>query len=89
MNANYRIIKLGKRYFPQSRFQHIVTVGNGDIQPIHDWVYFKDTHGDDQRFNTYEEALNACIEDEKTEKIDEIIEIEINHGNVIKEQKIR
>ena len=91
MNANYRIIKLGKKYFPQTRFRHVVNVGigKGDIQPIHDWIYFKDPRGDDMWFNTYEEALNACIEDEKTEKIDEITEIEINHGKVIKDKKIR
>ena len=89
MEANYRIVKLGKRYFPQSRFQHVVTIGKGDIQPIHNWIYFKDMYGDDQWFNTYEEALNACIEDEKTEKIDEITEIKINHGKVVEEQKIR
>lgn len=89
MNANYRIVKLGKKYFPQTRFQHVVTVGKGDIKPIHDWIYFKDPHGDDMWFNTCEEALNACIEDEKTEKFDEIIEIEINHGKVIENKKIR
>ena len=89
MNANYRIIKLGKKYFPQTRFQHIVAVGKGDIQPIHDWIYFKYPRGDDMWFNTYEEALIACIEDEKTEKIDEITEIEINHGKVIEDKKIR
>lgn len=89
MKANYRIVKLGKKYFPQTRFQHVVTIRNGNIQAIHDWVYFKDLHGDDQWFNTYEEALNACIEDEKTEKIDEITEVEINHGKVVEEQKIR
>jgi hypothetical protein len=89
MNANYRIVKIRKKYFPQTRFQHVVTVGNGDIQPIHSWIYFKDPRGDDMWFNTYEEALNACIEDEKTEKIDEITEIEINHGKVIEDKKIR
>jgi len=88
MQANYRIIKIGKKYFPQSRFQHVVTVGKVDIQPIHDWIYFKDAHGDDQWFNTYEEALNACIEDEKTEVFDEITEVTINHGKVIEEQKV-
>jgi hypothetical protein len=89
MNANYRIVKIRKKYFPQTRFQHVVTVGNGDIRPIHSWIYFKDPRGDDMWFNTYEEALNACIEDEKTEKIDEITEIEINHGKVIEDKKIR
>ena len=87
MQSNYRIIKVGKKYFPQVRFQHVVTVGKGNIQPIHDWVYFKDPHGDDQWFNTYEDALNICIEDEETEVFDEITEIEIRHGKVIKEQK--
>ena len=88
MKANYRIIRIGKKYFPQIRFQHVVTL-NGDIQPIHDWIYFKDPHGDDQWFNTYEDALNACIEADKIEPIDEITEIEINHGKVVEEQKIR
>jgi len=88
MKANYRIIRIGKKYFPQTRFQHVVTMGKGDIQPIHDYVYFKDPHGDDQWFDTYEEAINACIDDEKTEKIDEITEIEINHGKVMDIQKI-
>ena len=88
MNANYRIIRIGKKYFPQTRFQHVVTIGNGNIKPIHDWVYFKDPHGDDKWFNTYEDALNACIDADKTEKIDEITEIEINHGKVVEEQKI-
>ena len=89
MKANYRIIRIGKKYFPQKYFQHVVTVGKSDIQPIHDWVYFKDILGDDKWFNTYESALNACIDDEKTEKIDEVTEIEINHGKVVEEQKIR
>ena len=89
MEANYRIIRIGKKYFPQSRCQHVVTVGKGDIQPIHDWVYFKNTNGDDRWFETYEDALNACIEDEKTEVFDEITEVEINHGKVVEEQKIR
>ncbi len=88
MNANYRIVKLGNKYFPQSRFQHVVTV-KADIQPIHDWIYFKDSRGDDLWFNTYEDALKACVEADKTEKIDEIIEIEINHGKVIETKKIR
>ena len=88
MKANYRIIKIGKKYFPQSRFQHVVTTEKGDIQPIHDWIYFKNVHGEDQWFNTYEDALDACIEDEDTEVFDEISEIEINHGKVVKEQKI-
>ena len=88
MKANYRIIRIGKKYFPQVRFQHVVTVGKGDIQPIQDWVYFTDPHGDDQWFDTYEEAFNACIEDEKTEAFDEITEIEINHGKVMDEKKI-
>ena len=51
-------------------------------------VYFKDVHGGEQWFNTYEEALNAYIKTDKTEKFDEIDEIEINHGKVINEQKI-
>ena len=89
MKANYRIIRIGKKYFPQSRFQHVVIVGKGDIRPIHDWVYFKNTNGDDQWFDTYEDALNACIEADKTEVFDEITEIEINHGKVVEEQKIR
>ncbi len=89
MQANYRIIRIGKKYFPQSRFQHVVTVGNVDIQPIHNWVYFKDVHGNDQWFKTYDEALNACIEADKTEVFDEITEIEINHGKVVEEQKMR
>ena len=83
MKANYRIIKIGKKYFPQSRFQHVVTTEKGDIQPIHDWIYFKNVHGEDQWFNTYEDALDACIEDEDTEVFDEITEIEINHGKVL------
>ena len=58
MKANYRIIKIGKKYFPQSRFQHVVTSEKGDIQPIHDWIYFKNVHGEDQWFNTYEDALD-------------------------------
>jgi len=88
MNANYRIVKIGKKYFPQTRFQHVVTVEKCDIQPIYDWIYFTDLHGDNQWFNTYEEALNACIEDDKTNAFDEITEIEINHGKVVDEQKI-
>ena len=88
MNANYRIVKFGNKYFPQSRLQHVVTT-KSDIQPIHDWIYFKDPHGDDLWFNTYEDALNACVEVDKLEKIDEIIEIEINHGKVIESKKIR
>lgn len=88
MNANYRIVKLGKKYFPQQRFQHVVTAGKGDIQPIHDWIYFKDPKGEDMCFNTYGEALKACVEVDKLEKIDEIIEIEINHGKVIESKKI-
>jgi len=88
MQANYRIVRIGKKYFPQTRFQHVVTVGkNQSLQPIHDWVYFKDTHGDDQWFKTYDEALQACIEADKTEVFDEITEIEIKHGKVIEEQK--
>lgn len=89
MNANYRIVKLGKKYFPQTRFQHVVTIGKGDIKPIHEWIYFKDLHGDDMWFKTYEEALNACIENDKTEAFEEITEIEINHGKVIEDKKIR
>ena len=89
MNANYRIVKLGKKYFPQTRFKHVVTSGGGDIQPIHDWVYFKEPNGDDMCFNTYEDALNACIEAVETEKFDEIIELEIYHGVVIENKKIR
>lgn len=87
MQSNYRIIKIREKYFPQTRFQHVVNIGKTDIQPIHDWIYFKDILGDDKWFNTYEDALNACIDDEKTEKIDEITEIEIKHGKVIEEQK--
>lgn len=88
MEANYRIIKIGKKYFPQVKFRRVVTVGkNQSIQPILDWAYFKDTHGDDQWFKTYDEALQACIEDEKTEVFDEITEIEIRRGKVIEEQK--
>lgn len=87
MNANYRIVKIGNKYFPQSRLRHVVTT-KVDIQPIHDWIYFKDTHGDDLWFNTYEDALKACVEVDKSEKIDEIIEIEINHGKVIESKKI-
>lgn len=89
MQANYRIIRIGKKYFPQSRLQHVVTVGKADIQPIHNWVYFKDARGNDKWFNTYEEALNSCIKDENTEVFDEITEIEINHGKVVEEQKVR
>lgn len=89
MNANYRIVKLGKKYFPQTRFQHVVTIGKGDIKPIHEWIYFKNPKGDDVWFKTYEEALNACIENDKTEAFDEITEIEINHGKVIEDKKIR
>lgn len=88
MNANYRIVKFGNKYFPQSRLQHVVTT-KSDIQPIHDWIYFKDPRGDDLWFNTYEDALNACVEVDKLEKIDEIVEIEINHGKVIESKKIR
>jgi hypothetical protein len=88
MNANYRIVKIGNKYFPQSHLKHVVTV-KADIQPIHDWIYFKDPHGDDLWFNTYEDALKACVEVDKLEKIDEIIEIEINHGKVIETKKIR
>lgn len=41
-------------------------------------------------FNTYEEALKACIKaDKDTEMIDEIFEIEINQGVVIENKKIR
>ena len=87
--TNYRIVKLGKKYFPQTRFQHIVTGGNGAIQPIHDWIYFKNPNGDDMSFNTYQEALNACIKAEESEKFDEIIELEIYHGVVIENKKIR
>ena len=87
MNANYRIVKLGKKYFPQQRFQHVeATIGG--ISPIHDWIYFKDPRGDDLWFDTYEYALKACVEADKTEKIDEIIELEINHGIVIGNKKI-
>lgn len=89
MNANYRIVKLGKKYFPQQRFQHVITAGKGDIQPIHDWIYFKDPLGNDMCFNTYNEALNACFKAEETEKFDEIIELEIYHGVVIENKKIR
>lgn len=89
MYANYRIVKLGKKYFPQQRFQHVVTAGKGDIQPIHDWIYFKDPLGNDMWFNTYNEALNACFKAEETEKFDEIIELEIYHGVVIENKKIR
>ena len=89
MQANYRIIKIGKKYFPQTRFQHVVTVEKQhNIQPIHDWIYFKDPHGEDQWFKTYYEALQACIEDEKSEKIDEITEITINHGKILEEEKV-
>ena len=88
MNANYRIVKLGKKYFPQQRFQHVeATIGG--ISPIHDWIYFKDPLGNDMCFNTYGDALNACIEAEETEKFDEIIELEIYHGVVIENKKIR
>lgn len=87
MDSNYRIIKIGKKYFPQTRFQHVVTIGNGNIKPIHDWVYFKDPHGDDKWFKTYDEALQACIEADKTEVFDEITELKIRHGKVIGEQK--
>ena len=90
MKANYRIVKIGKKYFPQTRFHHIVTItaGKTNIQPIYDWTYFKDPLGDDKWFNTYEDALNACIEADKSEVFDEITEIEINHGKVVDEQKI-
>lgn len=89
MNANYRIIKIGNKYFPQTRSQHVVTVGKGNIQPIHDWLYFKDSRGDDLWFHTYEDALKACVEADETEKIDEIFEIEINHGIVVGKKQIR
>ena len=90
MKANYRIIRIGKKYFPQTRFQHVLTIEKRhNIQPIHDWIYFKDPHGEDQWFKTYDEALQACIEDEKSEKIDEITEIEIKHGDIIREQIVR
>ena len=37
MEANYRIIKIGKKYFPQVKFRRVVTVGkNQSIQPILD-----------------------------------------------------
>lgn len=86
MNANYRIVKLGNKYFPQTRFKHVeATIGG--IQPIHDWIYFKDPRGDDLWFDTYEDALKACIEADKTEKIDEIIELEIHHGKVIESNR--
>lgn len=88
MNANYRIVKLGNKYFPQSRFQHVEETIGG-ISPINDWIYFKDPRGDDMWFNTYEDALKACVEADETEKIDEIIEIEINHGIVIGKKQIR
>lgn len=88
MNANYRIVKLGKKYFPQQHFQHVESTIGG-ISPIHDWIYFKDPRGDDLWFDTYEDALKACVEADKTEKIDEIIELEINHGIVIENKKIR
>lgn len=89
MNANYRIVKFWKKYFPQQRCKHVVTAGKGDIQPIHDWIYFKDSGGNDMGFNTYDEALNACLKAEETEKFDEIIELEIYHGVVIENKKIR
>ena len=88
MNANYRIIRIGKKYFPQTRFQHVEPTIGG-IQPIHDWIYFKSPNGDDMSFNTYQEALNACIKAEESEKFDEIIELEIYHGVVIENKKIR
>lgn len=88
MNANYRIVKIGNKYFPQNRLKHVVKV-EGDIQPIHDWIYFTDPKGDDLWFNTYGDALNACIEADKTEKFDEIIELEIYRGIVIENKKIR
>lgn len=88
MNANYRIVKFGNKYFPQTRLKHVVTT-KADIQPIHDWIYFKDPRGDDLWFNTYEDALTACIEVDGLEKIDEIIELEINHGIVIGKKQIR
>ncbi len=87
--SNYRIIRMGTKYFPQTRFNHIVTTGIAALQPIHEWVYFKDPHGNDQWFKTYDEALKACIEDEKTEKFDEIVEITINHGKIVNENRIR
>lgn len=87
MNANYRIVKFVNKYFPQQRCKHVVTAGKGGIQPIHDWIYFKDPRGNDMGFKTYEEALNACLKAEETEKFEEIIELEINHGKVI-ESKI-
>ena len=89
MDANYRIVKFWKKYFPQQRCKHVVTAGKGDIQPIHDWIYFKDSRGNDMGFKTYEEALNVCFKAEETEKFEEIIEIEINHGKVIETKKIR
>jgi len=89
MEANYRIVKIGKKYFPQARFKHIVTSGHGDIQPIFDWIYFKDHKGEDLHFKTYDEALAACIESDMTEMFEEITNIEIINGKVIKEQKIR
>lgn len=89
MDANYRIVKFWKKYFPQQRCKHVVTAEKGDIQPIHDWIYFKDPSGNDMGFNTYGEALNACLKAEETEKFDEIIELEIYHGVVIENKKIR
>ena len=89
MQANYRIVKIGKKYYPQTRFQHVVTsVKNADIQPIHDWIYFKDTNGEDMWYDTYEQALNACAESDKEQIFDEVIEVVIDHGKIIEEQKI-
>ena len=88
MNANYRIVKFVNKYFPQQRCKHVVTAGKDGIQPIHDWIYFKDPLGNDMCFNTYNEALNACFKAEETEKFEEIIELEINHGKVLESKKI-
>lgn len=88
MEPNYRIVKIGKKYYPQVKFRHVVTVGkNPTIHPIHDWVYFKDTRGDDLWVKTLDEARQACIENDKTEVFSEIVELEIRHGKVIEEQK--
>lgn len=84
IKPNYRIVKLGGKYYPMVRQPQIV---NG--RWIHEWSYFKATDGNsDLHFDSHEAALKACLDADKTETFDEVTDICISNGEVVAMEKV-
>ena len=75
--SNYRVIKVGNKFYPQFRMTMIA----GKF--IHEWQYFSDLHGNSLHFDNEKDALDACLKDSLTEKIHVCGEYNIIDGKII------